>query len=178
MTTDIKKSQKPKKTWWRHALEILTLVSIFFAVMLWQERHLLSNDGHQKAPEQVLVGLDENTHALPINNQKQLLYFFAPWCTVCDISIGNIELQKSALLNKGYQVRYIALDWKSQQEVQAFVDENDLTFPVLMGTKETMQQYSIKGFPTYYLIDDNGVITAGSQGYSTSLGVWIRSLGQ
>ncbi len=165
------------KAWWRHGLEILILGGIFLGVMRWQERHLLSNDDHQKAPAQILVGLDEKTHALPINNQKQLLYFFAPWCTVCDISIDNIELQRNALLEKGYQVRYIALDWKGQQEVQVFVDDNELTFPVLMGTKETMQQYSIKGFPTYYLIDDSGVITAGSQGYSTSLGIWLRSLG-
>ncbi|NVJ68156.1 MAG: redoxin family protein [Gammaproteobacteria bacterium] len=172
------KKQLDKKPLWRHFVELLILIAIISAIWQWQERHLLSKQDKAQAPSQVLVGLDQKTYALPIKGQKQLVYFFAPWCTVCRLSIGNIESQKAGLLAKGYQVRYVALDWQSQAEVETFVADKELTFPVLMGSLETMQQYQIKGFPTYYLIDENGAITAGSQGYSTSFGIWLRSLAE
>ncbi len=168
--------KKIKKPWWRHALEILGILLVIYGVMLWNERHLLSSENNIQAPKQMLVGLDDNVHSMPIENQKQLLYFFAPWCSICDLSIGNIETQKQGLLDKGYQVRYIALDWQSRQEVMQFAKDKKLTFPVLMGTLETLERYKVKGFPTYYLVNEKGEITAGTQGYSTSLGVWLRSL--
>ncbi len=170
------KSNKPKKAWWRHLIELLVVIGVVLAIMQWQERHLLGKSDSAKAPSQILVGLDQQTYALPASNQKQLIYFFAPWCNICRLSIGNIELQKEALLNKGYQVRYVALDWQTQNEVEAFVADKELSFPVLMGTLETMQNYKVKGFPTYYLVDEHGDITASSQGYSTALGIWLRSL--
>ena len=167
---------KIKKPLWRHLVEIAVILSVVFAIMKWQERHLLSNEESALAPQQTLVSLDGQSYALPLAGQKQLIYFFAPWCNICHLSIGNIESQKEALLDKGYQVRYVGLDWQSKEEIIEFAQETELTFPVLLGTKETMSLYQVKGFPTYYLIDEKGQISAGSQGYSTSLGVWLRSL--
>lgn len=171
-----KKRIKRKKPWWRHILEILIIIAIGYGIMLWQDRHLLKKSDQAIAPQQILVGLDSKSYQIPIQNEKQLIYFFAPWCTICHLSIGNIESQKEALLDKGYHVRYIALDWQSKQEVEQFAKDKKLTFPVLMGTIETMQDYKVQGFPTYYLIDEKGKVITGSQGYSTSLGVWLRSL--
>ncbi|WP_251358140.1 TlpA disulfide reductase family protein [Kangiella sp. TOML190] len=167
---------KPKKPIWRHLLEIALLLVVVFGILWWQERHLLSRDDKPLAPSQQLISLDEKRYQIPAAGQKQLLYFFAPWCKICRFSIGNIEAQKPALLKKGFQVRYVALDWQNKTEVAAFAKEQKLTFPVLMGTLETMQQYQVQGFPTYYLVDEQGRISAGSQGYSTSLGIWLRSL--
>lgn len=171
-----KQEIKQKKPWWHHAIELLVIIAIGYGILLWQDRHLLKQSDDAMTPQQVLVGLDEKAYAIPVSEQKQLIYFFAPWCTICHLSIGNIESQKQALLDKGYQVRYVALDWQSKAEVQEFATNKKLTFPVLMGTKETMNDYKVQGFPTYYLIDEKGKIITGSQGYSSSLGVWLRSL--
>ncbi len=174
--TNTSRKTKLKKSWWRILIEISVIAAIFFGIMAWQERHLLSNEEDAIAPSQILIGLDGQPYALPINGQKQLIYFFAPWCNICRLSIGNIESQKQSLLDKGYQVRYVALDWQTQDEVMEFVQDKKLTFPVLLGSIETMHQYQVKGFPTYYLVNEQGEILTGSQGYSTSLGIWLRSL--
>ena len=153
----------------------MVFLSIFFAINWWQERHLLNHQSDNKAPHAQLVSIDGKNYQLPADKQNHLIYFFAPWCTICDLSIGNIEAHKQNLIDKGYQVYYVALSWQNQEEIQTFAKEHQLSFPVLLGTEQTGLDYSIKGFPTYYLINSQGQVVSGSQGYSTELGIWLRS---
>ncbi|NVK21272.1 MAG: redoxin domain-containing protein [Kangiellaceae bacterium] len=175
MTTE-KKPYRTLKHWLIIAAEITVFAIIFFAINWWQQRHQLSQQDKAQAPSINLIGLDNKLYSLPSQSTDHLVYFFAPWCTICDISIGNIEDRKNSLAKKGYDVFYVALSWQSREEVEQFVKDNQLTFPVLLGTEQVAKQYNIKGFPTYYMINSQGQVTAGSQGYSTELGVWLRSL--
>ncbi len=70
----------------------------------------------------------------------------------------------------------IALDYQSIAEVKQFTDSLDLTMPVLLGSKSTGQDYKISAYPTYYVIDEQLAITAHSMGYSTELGLRMRTL--
>jgi len=46
--------------------------------------------------------------------------------------------------------------------------------PVLMGDDSTARDWSVRAFPTYYVIDTEGRISSRSVGYSTRLGMWLR----
>ena len=54
-------------------------------------------------------------------------------------------------------------------EVKAFIDEHDITYPVLMDTEGTMfSGYRIMSFPTTFMIDKDGNIFGYVSGMLTS----------
>ena len=69
----------------------------------------------------------------------------------------------------------IALDYKNIDEITQFTDSLNLTMPVLLGTRYTGQDYKVSAYPTYYVINEQLAITAHSMGYSTELGLRIRT---
>jgi hypothetical protein len=46
---------------------------------------------------------------------------------------------------------------------------------VLLGDGRTATDWSVRGFPTYYVIDADGQIHSRSVGYSTLAGMWLRN---
>jgi hypothetical protein len=58
--------------------------------------------------------------------------------------------------------------------VQEFTDRTGILLPVLMGNPGTASDWSVRAFPTYYVIDADGRIRSRSVGYSTKLGMYIR----
>ena len=52
--------------------------------------------------------------------------------------------------------------------------ETGIGLPVLMGDISTARDWSVRAFPTYYVIDADGRISSRSVGYSTSLGMRFR----
>lgn len=77
--------------------------------------------------------------------------------------------------NDGLAVYAIALQYDSAEQVADFVADLDLQVPVLLGNQQLAVDYQIQAFPTYYVLDAQGQITAKSLGYSTALGLWLRS---
>ena len=89
------------------------------------------------------------------------------------MSIDNIESIRQSAPNENNFI-VVALDWKNKQEVEAFLAEHSLNMPVLLGTEQTQQDYKIKGFPSYYVIDKNGLLRSKDFGYTTELGMRVR----
>lgn len=112
--------------------------------------------------------------ALGSSEKTTVLYFFAPWCTVCHISISN--LQTIYEYNQDIEVIAVALDFNDLSEVVNFTNEHQLTFPVALGTESIKQTFAITGYPSYYVIDKDNVIVSKSMGYSTTVGLYLRTL--
>lgn len=114
------------------------------------------------------------TVSLNSKGKNTVIYFFAPWCQVCHASIGNLQ----ALYEKNDQldVIAIAMDYTSIGEVMAFTQQHQLTFPIALGTEKIKQAFSISGYPSYYVIDGENSIIGKSLGYSSALGLYLRSL--
>jgi len=45
----------------------------------------------------------------------------------------------------------------------------------LLGSPQTSSDWQIRGFPTYFVIDGDGKIVSRSVGYSTKIGLQIRT---
>ncbi|ALO34884.1 heme-binding protein [Colwellia sp. MT41] len=114
------------------------------------------------------------TVSLNAQGKTTILYFFAPWCQVCHASIGNLQ----ALYEKNEQldVIAIAMDFTSHKEVRAFTSKHHLTFPIALGNEAIKQTFEISGYPSYYVLSEENVIIAKSMGYSSELGLYLRSL--
>ena len=113
---------------------------------------------------------------IPLNSQgkKTVIYFFAPWCTICHISIGNLQ----ALYEKNPQLDVIAvaLDFVNKQDVIDFTQEHELTFPIALGNEKIKKAFSISAYPSYYVISEENSIIWRSMGFSSELGLYLRSL--
>lgn len=115
-----------------------------------------------------------------VNNQQlegkpTLIYFWAPWCKVCDVSLPNLQ---DFYRDNGAKINVISvvLSYEDIDNVDMMVVKHKLDFPVLIGSNETAKAFNITGFPTYYLIDSEQTIAAKSLGYSSEVGMKLRAL--
>ncbi len=170
--------KKPtRKFWITLTAEILFVVAIFMAVSYWHESDMLSPES--AAPELTAMGLDGKMYRFPDTENKTdrtLVYFFAPWCKICHLSISNLKILRGQISEQKLTILIVALDWKSKTEIENYMDEHELAFPVLLGDQRWQQEYKIKGFPSYYVLDKKGSIISKSMGYSTSIGMIARSI--
>jgi thiol-disulfide isomerase/thioredoxin len=158
------------RKWTALAFDVLLVVVVLLGVHAWQTRDLPVDE---PAPETVLALLDGSGLATAVQpGEVGIVYFFAPWCFYCKTSIGNLDDLAAAGAAWG---RAVALDYGSPEEVSAFVAETGLRLPVLMGTPRTAADWSVRAFPTYYVIDAEGRISSRSVGYSTALGMRARA---
>lgn len=114
-----------------------------------------------------------NDIALHAEGKKTIVYFFAPWCQVCNLSIENLQnvYQKTPNLN----VIAVALDFVDADEVKNFTMNHQLTFPVALGNELVKADYKVMGYPSYYVLDEENTIIARSLGYSSKIGLYLRS---
>ena len=115
------------------------------------------------APDFTLTDQYGNTHTLSDYKGKTVfLNFWATWCGPCQGEMPDIQaLYESYGQNQGDLVVLGVANPGgqdvSQEEVEAFLNENGYTFPVVMDTTGmTFAYYGIQAFPTTFMIDVNG----------------------
>jgi peroxiredoxin len=155
-------------------IQAVVFLAIFQALTMFRESDMLSS-GEQITPQTVLLEtLDDKTIELANFNKTTIIYFFAPWCQICHVSIGN--LQEIYEKNQQINVIAIALDYVDKKEVFEFSSQHQLTFPIALGTEQIKHQFKIEGYPSYYVIDDKNTVIAKSMGYSSEIGLFLRTL--
>lgn len=89
-----------------------------------------------------------------------LLNFWATWCAPCRLEMPAFQQRYRELAPEGLQVLAVNFD-ESEEEVRAFQQELDLSFPLLLDPGGMVQRiYRVLGYPTTYLVDRDGVIQA------------------
>jgi len=157
--------------------QVIIAVVIFTLLSSWQEREMLETSS--TAPKLSAQSLKGDIYQFPLTSNKgtkTLVYFFAPWCNICHLSIGNLNLLRGQIAENELDIIIVALDWTSKAEVEQFMTEHELQFPVILGTPQWQQLYKIQGFPSYYLLNPEGEILSRSMGYSTTIGMLRRSM--
>jgi len=156
--------------WGSLAFDVFLIVVAFSLVSMWQTKDLPDAE-HTPALEAVWLD-DMTADSVMPTGEAGVVYFFAPWCFYCRKSIGNLdELVKSGKLP---WARVVALEYGDIDEVREFIKETGVNIPVLLGSQKTTQDWQVRAFPTYFVIDKNGQIASRSVGYSTSIGLKTR----
>ncbi|MCU4674449.1 TlpA family protein disulfide reductase [Catenovulum sp. 2E275] len=161
------------------AFQLLIIGFVYFLIQFWQSKNMLAVES--ELPEnQFLLQLvsSEQTEVVDLADQhsQTLLYFFAPWCQVCHLSIPNLVDLKQQLTHSGAKTKIvaIALDYSNKQSVKDFIDQHQVNFPVYYGDVGLRSLFKISVYPSYYLIDKNGLVTNRVTGYSSELGMRLR----
>ena len=163
------------RKWLSLTFDAGVLLAVFFAIHAWQTRDMPLDELAPATQLAVLRAADSPSDSLAaaVSGKTGIVYFFAPWCGVCRASIGNLD----SLVARG-QVAWgtvVALDYADAEEVRDFIDRTGVSLPVLLGEAQTAADWSVRAFPTYYVIDASGRIDSRSVGYATWLGMWARA---
>ena len=159
-------------------IQILIFLAIFQAASFLRETSMLSTDTKIEATTDLLFTqvptIMGETVSLNSQDKKTVIYFFAPWCQVCHVSIGNLQALYEK--NENLDVIAVALDYNHVDEVMDFTKQHQLTFPIALGDEEIKQAFLISAYPSYYVINEENSIIGKSMGYSSELGLYLRSL--
>jgi len=156
-------------------IDAVFIVLVLMAFSWWQNKGSLEAAG-QPAPDFVLSSLKGETYQLSDYEGRQVLvYFFAPWCHICRASAPNLNDLREVRREQDVMIFMIAQSYESIAAIEDFVADLDLKVPVLIGHEQQMQDYKIKGFPSYYVINEAGELASRSIGYSTELGMRLRT---
>lgn len=107
-----------------------------------------------------------------------MINFWATWCSPCRIEMPSIQARYDQH-RPGLVVLAVNFD-EPVELVRTFVDEFGLTFPVLLDPGAVVQDaYEIRGYPTSFFLDEDGVIRAVHVGILSEeqLDGYLRQLG-
>ncbi|MHC0035521.1 redoxin domain-containing protein [Pseudoneobacillus sp. C159] len=110
-----------------------------------------------EAPDFELKTLDGKTVKLSeLKGQKVMLNFWATWCPPCKEEMPAMQKFHE---EKDNDVTILAVNIDPQLNVQGFVEEMGITFPIpLDETDQVNTIYQVISIPTTFFIDTKGVI--------------------
>jgi hypothetical protein len=153
----------------RFLKQFLVVLVVIVLIGMWQSRHMPEGS----APTTFVTGLDgESSASLPtLKGNVEFIYFFAPWCQVCEISAPN-----AATISRWFpdvSVHFVGMDFQSAEEVREFASKH-IQGTVYLGNESMRENWSINAYPSYAIINSQGKISFNSVGYSTTLGMALR----
>lgn len=168
----------------RTGRDVLIIVIVFSVLSAWLSRHLLdrgSETGQYRLPltaaegESVPAGQFHHLQWPSGHGGKTLLYFFAPWCGVCRVSMPGLNLFTGDEYRAELDIVAVALDYESAGEVQEFVTDTGFEGKTVLGGEEMKTAFRVTGYPSYYILDSNGRVLHSDRGLTTPPGLWLRA---
>lgn len=124
------------------------------------------------APDFTLESLTGETVTLSqFLGQPVLINFWASWCPPCRLEMPDLVGAYEAHKSEGFVLLGVNLTYQdSLPDVQAFVDEFNMTFPVLLDEDGhvTDDLYRLRGLPLSVFVNREGVITRAHIGALTA----------
>jgi peroxiredoxin len=148
---------------------ILSLFALFFQV----DAQTVGLEIGNKAPELKFSSPDGTEYALSdLKGQVVLIDFWAAWCGPCRRENPNVvkaynEFKDKNFKNgKGFTIYGVSLDKNKDSWVKA-IEDDGLTWPYQVSDlkhwrSEAAKTYKVRGIPTNFLIDGDGIIIGKS----------------
>ena len=127
-------------------------------------------------PEVALTTLDgKRVRLSQYAGKPTLVAVWAPWCGVCKMDGDNISRVRGWLGDRA-RVISIAAAYGERSAVDRYIREQHVDYPVLLAGPNFQQQLGVHAFPSFFVMDETGRVTTSTQGYTTTLGLWLRVL--
>lgn len=101
--------------------------------------------------------------------------FWASWCGPCRVSFPILEELRSELGDRGFEVLAISVD-ERESDALGFLQEVAVSYPVVRdSTGATPTAFGVRGMPTGYLVDRQGIVRDIHEGFRKSDGDELRA---
>lgn len=125
------------------------------------EKGAFAPDFNLLTPEGEEIRLSE------LRGQPVLINFWATWCAPCRIEMPAIQDRFTKFADEDFVVLAVDFD-EPVGDVVAFRDELELTFPILLDPGAEIQLlYRIRGYPSSFFVDEQGIIQVQHIGVMT-----------
>ncbi len=171
---------KARWSWRRFLIESVLVVVIFVGVNWYQTRNLIPEGEQAPALSLPVFDAARDSNTAPARwslqaptTRKRLLYFWAPWCGVCNQMTDTISTLHSDL-SEDVEVVSVACSYKNLQEIQNYIAEHGVTYPVLLADDSVAARFHVSAFPTFYIVSEDGEVLSRFMGFTTSWGLRLR----
>lgn len=129
------------------------------------------------APDFQLPNLEEQPISLSdFRGKPVLLNFWATWCGPCVFEMPFIQGIFEESSDTGLVILAVNIG-ETPSTVRDFIQAGNFSFPVLLDTSQDVAlEYNVRGIPTTFLIDKDGIIQAIKVGAFSSMLEIKRSL--
>ncbi len=156
------------KKYLKEIITFIITITILANIISYYKSTSLNKD---KLEFQNITLLDRKTYNIPAN-KPILIHFWATWCPICKIEASNIET-----LSKKFEVITIAVDSGTQDEIQSYLQEHNLSFKVIDDFgKHYASKYNISAYPTTFIYDKNRNLLFSEVGYTSTIGLYLRMI--
>ena len=118
---------------------------------------LLAGHSHagetQPRPSFVLSSTDGREFTLPDQQNGVSIYFFwASWCPYCRALMPHLQSLKDEF---GSELTIYALNFRDEEDPQAYIDRSGFDFIVFPDADEVAGQWGVQGTPGLFILDRN-----------------------
>jgi len=113
------------------------------------------------APDFQLPNLEGQSISLSdFRGKPVLLNFWATWCSPCRFEMPFIQDIFEESSDTGLVILAVDIG-ETPSRVRDFIQSGNFSFPVLLDTSQDVAlEYNVRGIPSTFLIDKNGIIQA------------------
>jgi thiol-disulfide isomerase/thioredoxin len=108
----------------------------------------------------VVTTAGETVHLREWAGHVIVIDFWATWCGPCRQELPELSALEKEYRDKG--VKFLGIAVKSKKpDVDQFVQENNIEFPMTIGTPEIIEIFGgLEGIPTTFVFDKSGRVAA------------------
>ena len=113
------------------------------------------------APDFILQDLEGNQYQLSsFIGEKVIVNIWASWCKPCQYEMPAMQKIYDKYSQEGLILLAVNNTYQDNlSDVISFVDENNLTFPILLDTNgEVSNLYQVQALPSTFFINQDGII--------------------
>lgn len=104
-----------------------------------------------------------------------VLDLWATWCPPCRVEIPFLVSLYEEFKEQGLVVVGVGLDQGGAQALGPFVEENGITYPILVADRSLQASYGVTSIPTTFMIGRDGRIARKHVGFHPSMAGEMRS---
>jgi peroxiredoxin len=141
------------------------IVAALLILFLGSER-----DSSVRSTRQIQVGFPAPNFAFPDLNGQQvslsehrgkvvIINIWATWCPPCRQEMPSMQKLYERFKGENFNILAVSIDSTGREAVAPFVQTMNLTFPVLLDSKEDIRTlYGLTGVPESFIIDKEGIV--------------------
>lgn len=103
------------------------------------------------------------------DGKKAVVFFWATWCPHCRQALGELNRERQEIEKK--DIRIVLVDvGETEQIVGRYMEKNKIEMDVFLDEEsEVAGDYGLIGVPTFYFIDEKGIVTDVQHGLPEDL---------